>query len=155
MGASFRYSHSIEALDSRGSAINNTVAADTVTRSAFHLPPAADTPHPGCQKRSCHSASSQIVPPSPNDTPRNVVARRPSRQTTFYKLWSQIPKGQLTRTPPMRSPSPPTPAAHFTCSPRQTGPPTSGRCGQCREDQIWRGFQFDKHARPPPCILHR
>ena len=36
---------------------------------------------------------------SPDDIPQNVVARRQSRQTTFYKLWSLHPQGTTNPLP--------------------------------------------------------
>ena len=63
-----------------------------------------------CHNRSdrfCHSASPQQPPDTqcqnnsapPADILQNVVARRPSRQTTFYKLWSLHPKGTTNPLP--------------------------------------------------------
>ena len=42
------------------------------------------------------------------------------RAQTLYQIFGF--RRQPTRSPPMRSPSPPPPAAHFTCRPRQTRP---------------------------------
>ena len=102
----------------------NPLPADAATipayaRATFHLPPAC---HPiggsGASPVRCLSRPSAATPRSsppnwhrvsdtarqttsspPADILQNVVARRQSRQTTFYKLWSLIPKGTTNPLP--------------------------------------------------------
>ena len=51
-----------------------------------------------------------------------------SARPLFINSGLCIPKAQPTRSPPMRSPSQPPPAAHFTSRPRQTGQLVDGGC---------------------------
>ena len=65
------------------------------------MTPSAKTTHPNRHSAECRQ------PPHPVLSQRHIaICRRSSSDST-------------TRSPPMRSPSPPTPAAHFTCRPRR------------------------------------
>ena len=120
---------------------------------AAHLPAArGKQARPICHNRSdrfCHSASSQqpsrrppflvVVRLLSHRACGNVPGRCPpvllqssacshfrcfiKHQKWLARNWHSTPSAKTPLAPPTQPPSPPLPAAHFTCRPRQASPP--------------------------------